>query len=79
MGHPLQHGRDLPEHMTAQGDKVVARITIDVMASGALRCYGDIGDQRWALAALDNAKDAIKSHHAQQLGHAIVRPEDVKL
>lgn len=65
--------------MTDAGNQVVARIVIEVTAAGGLRVSGDIGDQQWALAALDNAKDAIKSHHARLFGHAIVDPKDVKL
>lgn len=77
--NPLTHSRSLPEHATDAGDRVAARIVITVYASGALSVAGDIGDPNWACAALDNAKDAVKSHAAKQIGAALVPAKDVSL
>lgn len=79
MPNPLTHSRSLPEHATPAGDRVAASITIRVYASGAMSISGDIGEPQWAIAALEHAKDAIRSRAAQAAGEAIVKPGDVKL
>lgn len=79
MANPLTHAKSLPEHATDAGDEVAARITITVFASGAMQVAGNIADLQWALAALDHAKDAIKSEHARKLGAALVPAKDVSL
>lgn len=79
MANPLTHSRSLPDHATDAGDRVAASITIKVYASGAMSVDGSIGDLQWALAALDHAKDAIRSEHAKKLGAAVVPAKDVSL
>lgn len=46
-----------------EGDKIVARITVDVYRSGALCVDGDISNRKWAVLALQSAIDAVNSHH----------------
>jgi hypothetical protein len=48
------------------GDAPISRIEIVCRRNGALSVSGSIDDQRYALAVLDNAKDAIKSFHARK-------------
>jgi hypothetical protein len=69
MADPLkQNARNLPDHMTPDGDVIVARIVVEVYASGAMLVGGNIGDKKWACLALDHAKDAI-------MGKATPRPD----
>lgn len=42
---------------------VVAYLQIDIRQSGALSVSGSIGDEKYALNALQAAMDAVKSHH----------------
>jgi hypothetical protein len=63
MAHPVHQGRDLPDHMSPTGDAVAVEITIRVYASGAMSVHGPMEDKAWMLAALENAKDAVKNHH----------------
>lgn len=80
MPDPLKHSRRaLPGHESEEGGRVVAQIVISVHASGALAVSGSIGDRAWALAVLENAKDAINGHHNRQLAAAIVPAKDVDL
>ena len=46
-------------------DGVVTYITISCRRSGALTVTGHIHDRLYALAMLDNARDAINNHHAK--------------
>ena len=55
---------------------VVMTLTIRVHASGALSVEGPISDKAYALALLDNAKDAVRNH---RYGGLIVPGKDVAL
>ena len=58
-------------------DAPLARLEITCRRSGALSVAGDISDLAYALAMLDNAKDALRNHHARR--PLIVPPRDVAL
>lgn len=62
MSSPFGNPRTLPDHLTPDGDKVVVELRIQVMASGALAVHGPLEDKVWCLAALEQAKDAVKNH-----------------
>lgn len=81
MPDPLKGNRDtLPDHCTPDGDKVVETLTIRIHASGALSVVGPIDNHAWALAVLDNARDAINNHHnPQRKGGLIVPGNDVSI
>jgi hypothetical protein len=56
-------------------DMVVARIQVVCRKDGALGVSGSINNLPYALAMLDNAKDAIKRHHLRMgLGKQIITP-----
>ena len=69
--------RSLAEHLTPDGDKVAVQITIKVHASGALSVEGPLDEREWMLAALDNAKDAVRNHRRN--APIIVPAKDVSL
>lgn len=70
--------RSMPDHSTAAGD-VYATLSINVHASGALSVVGPIENLEWALAVLENAKDAIRGYHAKKDGGIIVPAKDVSI
>ena len=45
----------MPEH-----GNITARIVIDVYEDGALSVRFPVNDKAWVLAALDNARDAVR-------------------
>jgi len=47
-------------------DDAVARLEIVCRRNGALSVGGDIGNLHYALAILDNAKDALRNHHSRR-------------
>ncbi len=49
--------------MKSNEDTLVASLQIDIWRSGALSVSGSIQDEEWAVAALENAIDAVRSHH----------------
>lgn len=49
------------------GDAVIARIEITCRRNGAMSVAGNIDNLHYALAMLDNARDAIKSKHARKI------------
>lgn len=77
MGHPLQHGRDLHEHFSSSGDEVAVKIVIKVHASGSMSVEGPLDEREWMLAALENAKDAVRNHRRN--APIIVPAKDVTL
>lgn len=55
----------------------VVTLTIEVYPDGALAVRGPVEDVNWCLAALENAKDAVRNHHGPR---ALVVPgKDVTL
>ena len=60
-------------------DAPIARIEITCRRNGALSVAGSIDDQAYALAILDNAKDAIRGYHARKGQPLIVPSRDVSL
>jgi hypothetical protein len=76
----MTHAQD-PDDL--YGDAPIARIEITCRRNGAMSVAGNIEDLRYALAILDNARDAIKSHHARKRagngGGLIVPPADLTL
>ena len=56
-------------------DMVVARLNIVCRRDGALGVSGSINNLPYALAMLENAKDAVRRHHARmELGKTIITP-----
>jgi len=47
-------------------DAVVARLEICCRRNGSLSVGGDISNLPYALAILDNAKDALRNHHSRR-------------
>lgn len=75
MANPFtSRASSLPDHMTGDGNAVAVQITITVHASGALSVNGPLGDKAWCLAALEQAKDAVKNWRA---GGLIIPGNDV--
>ena len=58
-------------------DAPIARLEITCRRNGALSVAGDISDLAYALAMLDNAKDALRNHHARRA--LIIPSRDVAL
>jgi hypothetical protein len=59
--------------------ELVAKFVIKAHASGALSIEGPIENREWALAVLENAKDAINNHHARRAMGLIVPAKDVSV
>ncbi len=57
----------------------VATLTITYYDDGALCVEGHIDDKEWVLAALDHAKDSIRSHHMRKHAAQLVPGRDVSL
>jgi hypothetical protein len=75
----MTHAQD-PDDL--YGDAPVARIEITCRRNGAMSVAGSIEDLHYALAMLDNARDAVKSHHARKRasnGQVTVPPADLSL
>lgn len=53
------------------GDAVVFAIEIKVRRNGAMSVAGSIGEEAYALAVLDAAKQSVKAHNAR---HALAQP-----
>jgi hypothetical protein len=60
-------------------DAPIARIEITCRRNGALSVGGSIDNLEYALACLDNAKDALKTYHARRAQQIIVPSKDVAL
>jgi hypothetical protein len=75
----MTHAQDTDD---LYGDAPVARIEITCRRNGAMSVAGNIEDKHYALAMLDNARDAIKSYHARKHagnGKVIVPNSDLTL
>lgn len=48
------------------GDTIVAYLKISVRRNGSMSTEGCIDQEAYALAMLDNARDAIKNHNARK-------------
>lgn len=59
----MAHSRD-PDDL--YDDAPIARIEITCRRNGALSVGGDINNLEYALAILDNAKDALRNHHSRR-------------
>lgn len=65
---------------TGDGRQIVVEIRIKVYSDGALSVEGPIDDKLWTLAALENAKDAVRNHRsAAMVDHMVVPQYDVTL
>ena len=62
-------------------DDVIAEIQIKVRRNGTMSTGGAINNLEYALAMLDNAKDAVRRHHGRMASgqRVIVPPQDVSL
>jgi hypothetical protein len=70
----MPHSRDIDN---LYDDAPVSRLEIVCRRNGALSVAGSIDNLEYALAMLDNAKDALRNHHSRR---AIVIPaNDVAL
>lgn len=69
--------RSLHDHLTPSGDVVTVQIVIKVHASGAMSVEGPLDEREWMLAALENAKDAVRNH--RRASPIIVPPKDVSI
>ena len=61
----MSHSQD-PDDLW--GDAPVARIEITCRRNGSMTVAGHIEDKVYALAMLDNARDAVLEHHANKGG-----------
>ena len=63
------------------GDAVIAEIQIKVRRNGAMSTGGDIHNLEYALAMLDNARDAVLRFHSRMAAdsHVMVPAQDVDL
>jgi len=63
------------------GETKVAVIEVSVRKNGSMSVIGAINDLAYALAMLDNAKDAVRRHHSRiDAGQRIITPfEDTPL
>ena len=79
MAHPIRSGKDaLPDHLSPDGDRIAAELSIRLHASGALSILGPIADPQWCLEVLAAATDYIRN--AMLPREQIVIPEhDVEL
>jgi len=59
------------------GRCITAAIHIKVWSDGAMSVEGPVEDPAWCLAALENAKDAIRNHHRR--APLVVPPNDVAI
>jgi hypothetical protein len=65
---------------TGDGRQVVVQLVIKVWSDGALSVEGPIEDKLWTLAALENAKDAVRNHRSPSMvDHVAVPKYDVTL
>lgn len=71
----MNHARD-PDAL--YDDAIVTVLKISVRRNGSLSVEGSIDDERYALAMLDHAKDAVRNHHARRSA-LIVPAYDVAL
>ena len=60
-------------------DRVNARLVITVFEGGAMSVEGPIEQKAWALAVLEQAKQAVKDHHLRREGKLVVPAKDVTI
>jgi hypothetical protein len=61
------------------GRVVTQQIIIKVWSDGALSVEGPVDDPAWCLAALENAKDAIRNRRSKKQERLIVPGRDVSV
>ena len=71
----MSHAQDVDD---LWGDAVIAKIEICVRRNGSMSTAGTIENEAYALAILDHAKDAIRSHHKRK-AKLVIKPEDTQL
>lgn len=71
----MSHAQDVDD---LWGDAVIAKIEICVRRNGSMSTAGTIENEAYALAILDHAKDAIRSHHKRKM-KLVIKPEDTAL
>lgn len=64
---------------TGHPERVQARFVITCWEDGALSVEGPIDDKVYALAVLDNAKDAIRNHKDPRMVDVVVPSRDVEV
>lgn len=79
LGDLIKGNRDvLPDHASSDGDPVAMEFKIRMHKSGALSVIGPIEDKAFALAVLENAKDAVNNYHTRK-SMLIVPGKDVSI
>lgn len=63
----------------ANGDKIQAQFIIKIWDNGSLSIEGPIEDKIFALAVLENAKDAVKNHRRPDMVDIFIPSKDVSL
>lgn len=63
----------------AHGEKLQAQFVIKIWDDGSLSIEGPIEDKIFALAVLENAKDAVKNHRAANMVDLIIPGKDISL
>lgn len=63
--------------LNGDGRKLAVQITIKVWDDGAMSVEGPTHDLTWCLAALENAKDAIRNHRSVR--QVVVPGKDVSI
>jgi hypothetical protein len=81
MSDPLRNplGAGVLDEDSHGAGQEVARLTVVVYASGAMRVDGPIEHKEWSVAALMNAIDAVKNHHARKSAGLVVPSKDVSI
>lgn len=51
------------------------KVTITLHNNGALSVEGPIHDQRWMIAVLENAMDAVRNHHMPKSKPGLIIPD----
>lgn len=64
---------------TGDGRQLQFQIQINHWTDGAMSVEGNIENKEYALALLENAKQAIRDHHARKEGRLVVPGKDLSL
>ena len=79
MSNPLKmNTRTLPDHLSADGETIATELRITLHASGALSVSGPIDNLEWALAVLENARDAVMGYHSRKAA-LMIPAKDVRI
>lgn len=63
-------------HDDVRDDECIAYITVKIARSGAMAVSGAVGDEMFALACLDQAKQSVKDFHKRRRGEStIIAPQ----